>query len=151
MTVLVVVLAFAGVGVKSCFFDGAEKGAATAEGKASKEKAKPVEEAVAYAEAAPAAPAAPAEDASYSDVAVQSAAMIALKEKLTDPGSAKFRRVTVHRQSSGTKVVCGEVNAKNRAGGYNGYVRFVSLGTTEYTYLEQEVEDMNSLWREVCR
>jgi hypothetical protein len=38
---------------------------------------------------------------------------------LTDPGSAQFRNVV---QMPG--YVCGEVNAKNRMGGFNGYRRF---------------------------
>ncbi|MBC6982903.1 hypothetical protein [Caulobacter sp. 17J80-11] len=86
-----------------------------------------------------------------SDAAVVVGAQKAVKEKLTDPDSAKFRSLSVYRQSSGVKVVCGEVNAKNRAGGYNGFERFISAGTTKYTWLEQEADDMNSLWREVCR
>lgn len=91
------------------------------------------------------------EEAGYSDTAVTAAALQAVKWKLSDPASAKFRSVRVYRQGSGTKAVCGEFNAKNRAGGYNGYERFVSAGTVEHTWLEQQVEGMDAVWQSVCR
>jgi hypothetical protein len=40
-------------------------------------------------------------------------------ERLIDPDSAQFRNVTVVGDS-----VCGEVNSKNRFGGYVGFQRF---------------------------
>lgn len=43
---------------------------------------------------------------------------------LRDPQAARYRNVWVHTLPKG-EVVCGEVNAKNRAGGYEGYARFV--------------------------
>ena len=49
-----------------------------------------------------------------------------------DPDSAKFRNLTGHGlKSDGTGsqmmvALCGEVNAKNRSGGYVGYKRFLA-------------------------
>lgn len=52
-------------------------------------------------------------------------------ERLSDPDSAKFRNEwlasgwTAWRTE--TSILCGEVNAKNRMGGYVGYVKFSSV------------------------
>lgn len=48
----------------------------------------------------------------------------AVKETLFDPNSAEFRND--HVMSDGT--VCGEVNAKNRMGGYVGFTEY-AVGT----------------------
>lgn len=48
----------------------------------------------------------------------------AVRQRLVDPESTKFRNV---RHVEG-ELVCGEFNAKNRAGGYVGYRRFVYTG-----------------------
>ena len=42
-----------------------------------------------------------------------------IRAKLSDPASAQFRSVVVYRDA-----VCGEVNAKNRFGGYIGFTAF---------------------------
>jgi hypothetical protein len=89
--------------------------------------------------------------ATYSDTTVTASALQAVKSQLVDPDSAKFRSVRVYQQASGTKAVCGEVNAKNRAGGFNGYERFVSAGTSQHTWLEQQVSGFESVWSQVCR
>lgn len=89
-------------------------------------------------------------DATYSDSAVQAAAMSRVKDKLVDPGSARFRDVEVVLQPGGTKAVCGQVNAKNRAGGYSGYEHFISAGTAEFTWLESQVPDFDAAWNQVC-
>lgn len=47
-----------------------------------------------------------------------------VREKLRDPPSAQFRNVHVNRLDS--KTVCGEVNAKNAFGGYQGFMRFAA-------------------------
>ncbi|MGE5565886.1 MAG: hypothetical protein ACM3YN_07015 [Parcubacteria group bacterium] len=90
------------------------------------------------------------DDGGYSNVSVISAAESAVKAKLVDPDSAKFRNVVVRQQSSGTKAVCGEVNAKNRAGGYKGFERFISAGTNDYTWLRQETKGFAAAWNEIC-
>lgn len=56
---------------------------------------------------------------------VQSQAEELVRGQLSDPGSAEFRAVRVVRDQYGSNAVCGEVNAKNRAGGYAGFRRFM--------------------------
>lgn len=102
-------------------------------------------------EEATANPEPPASDRTYSDTAVKAAAMSAIKNAAVDPSSVRFRNVTVAEQSSGTKAVCGEFNAKNRMGGYKGYERFVSAGTGQYTWIESEVADFEAAWTSICR
>lgn len=47
-----------------------------------------------------------------------------VREALADPESATFRNLSYH---AATKAVCGEVNAKNRMGGFVGFTRFYAL------------------------
>lgn len=47
-----------------------------------------------------------------------------------DPESARFRDLKIMKTPKGYFQLCGEVNGKNRNGGYVGYQRFVS-GTGE--------------------
>lgn len=49
----------------------------------------------------------------------------AVARDLLDPESATFRDVTLFAKPNGSTRVCGQVNAKNRFGGYVGYVGFV--------------------------
>lgn len=49
-----------------------------------------------------------------------------LTRQFKDPGSAQFRNVFISGKS--LKVLCGEVNAKNSYGAYNGFNRFYSTG-----------------------
>jgi len=49
---------------------------------------------------------------------------VQVREALTDPESATFRNTSYH---GATKAVCGEVNAKNRMGGFVGFTRFYAL------------------------
>jgi hypothetical protein len=44
-----------------------------------------------------------------------------VSEGLVEPESAKFRNMTFNRVSN---AVCGEVNARNRMGGFTGFTRF---------------------------
>jgi len=46
-----------------------------------------------------------------------------IKSSLIDPKSAMFRNVLISR-AKGAPAVLGEVNSKNRFGGYTGYKRF---------------------------
>lgn len=52
--------------------------------------------------------------------AISDAQQLAARD-LADPGSAQFRNVAYYPNG---KSVCGEINAKNRMGGYVGYRRF---------------------------
>ena len=54
----------------------------------------------------------------------------AVRHGLKDPDSAQFRdlyEVPSMRDDSGSRAVCGEVNARNSYGGYVGFRRFLYL------------------------
>jgi hypothetical protein len=71
------------------------------------------------------------------------------KEKLKDPDSAEFRDVRFY-SGAGVPVACGEVNAKNGFGGYNGFERFVALGP-EGAFLDSEVSGgIAGVWGKFC-
>jgi hypothetical protein len=59
----------------------------------------------------------------------------AVRLTLSDPDSAKFRNI---RQV--TLGYCGEVNAKNRFGGYTGFMHFVYMNGTAHFPLPHEIE-----------
>lgn len=92
----------------------------------------------------------PRSEEAPSDVSVISGAQQAVKRQLVDDRSARFKNVYVVAQSSGAKAVCGEVNSKNRAGGYAGYQHFISAGTESTTYLEEQVPDFAEAWNQLC-
>lgn len=50
---------------------------------------------------------------------------------LSDPDSAKFRNDRIAKSG----YLCGEINAKNRMGGYIGFKKFIA-GTGERNYIE---------------
>jgi len=52
-------------------------------------------------------------------------ALTNVKQRLFDEGSAQFRNV---RANFAGDAVCGEVNAKNKMGGYVGYRQFIVMG-----------------------
>ena len=77
-----------------------------------------------YAGKSKAAPApSAAELAQAADGALLAAGQGRISRGLLDPDSANFRDVFV---SPNRDTVCGQVNAKNRKGGYVGYRRFVA-------------------------
>jgi len=47
-----------------------------------------------------------------------------VRDALADPNSAEFRNLSIREV---TGAVCGEVNAKNRMGGFVGFTRFYVL------------------------
>jgi len=55
--------------------------------------------------------------------------------ELIDPDSAKFRDVQIVGNA-----ICGEVNAKNRQGGYTGFTSFVYLIDKEVVGMERDTE-----------
>ncbi len=63
------------------------------------------------------------------DSALLKRAKAAVKEQLNDADSAKFRNLKVRNGDKG-KIVCGEVNAKNRFGGYVGFQHFIAIGNS---------------------
>ncbi len=91
-----------------------------------------------------------AEKGVLSDTEVIAAAQTVIKNAAVDPASVRFRNVRAYRQQSGMKAVCGEFNAKNRAGGYNGFERFISAGVAEHTWTERDVADFESAWASLC-
>lgn len=66
-----------------------------------------------------------------------------VKSQLVDPQSAIFRN---------QKGYCGEVNSKNRMGGYGGFVRFIALGPEKYDVMIEGAtySDFNEMWRDYC-
>jgi hypothetical protein len=77
----------------------------------------------------------------------------AVTAKLKDPESAQFRNTFFHMAKLDGKEVpvsCGEVNSKNSFGGYGGYQRYISAGSAELTYLEEEMADFSQAWKLMC-
>lgn len=86
-------------------------------------------------------------DQNNKEETVRLIAMVWVKAKLKDPDSAQFRNLQYT-----PPFVCGEVNAKNSFGGYNGFERFIT-GTRDATFLESEVPpgDMDKAWQKYCK
>jgi hypothetical protein len=77
----------------------------------------------------------------------------AVASTLKDPSSAQFRKVFFHMakiEGKNVPMSCGEVNSKNSFGGYNGYQRYISAGTPDLSYLEEEVADFGKAWKLMC-
>ena len=74
-----------------------------------------------------------------------------MKAKLKDSKAAEFRNVFFHRGADGIPMTCGEVNSKNSFGGYTGFQKFVSGGSVDVTFLEEEVADFAPVWNRFCR
>lgn len=74
----------------------------------------------------------------------------AVKTRLKDPRSAEFKDVFFFKGKEGVPVACGQVNAKNSLGGYTGFKHFVSAGSPDLTYLENEVTDFAAVWKKFC-
>lgn len=71
-----------------------------------------------------------------------------IRKKLKDPSSAKFQN-SLFVEFEGIPMVCGEVNAKNSFGAYEGFQRFVA-GGSNMAFLESEVADFENLWSQIC-
>jgi hypothetical protein len=78
--------------------------------------------AVALAACEPTVPVAVARAPAVSAETELAQALVA--DSLKDPASAQFRGVESFILSTGDRVVCGEVNAKNSYGGYAGFSPF---------------------------
>jgi hypothetical protein len=59
-------------------------------------------------------------------------AKAAVSRKMKDPSSTQFRELTLY-DHNGIMIVCGEVNAKNSYGAYDGYFPFVSVDGAVFT------------------
>lgn len=71
-----------------------------------------------------------------------------VKESLLDSDSAKFRN---------QKGNCGEVNAKNRMGGYTGFTRYIYFPKDKSVIIESDAKDsifttqvVDGLWASKC-
>lgn len=71
------------------------------------------------------------------DLKVADAGMASVRDSLFDVESARWRdvRVVVKNAPNGRlRTLCGEVNAKNRFGGYTGFQRFIATGQIGATF-----------------
>lgn len=70
-----------------------------------------------------------------------------VRRNLFDPEAAKFRNI---------KGNCGEINAKNKMGGYTGYRRFIYNSETDTVSIEEDSDGfynskvMDILWEKKC-
>ena len=92
-----------------------------------------------------------ADDEEYQKIGWIAKGKVAVKLRLNDPDSAQFRNVYFHRGKDNLPLTCGEVNSKNGFGGYVGFQHFISGGSPEYTFFENEVEDFAVAWKRLCR
>lgn len=58
------------------------------------------------------------------DITETTLAEQAITSRLRDPTSAQFREVTGYSLPDGSRIICGEVNARNGFGGYAGFSPF---------------------------
>lgn len=67
-----------------------------------------------------------------------------VRDALLDPSSAQFRNQNGN---------CGEVNAKNRMGGYIGFNRYVYVQKTDHVIVGDKDNEyvVDALWNAVCR
>lgn len=73
-----------------------------------------------------------------------------VKERLKDPDSAKFKNLYPSTPPGGGVIICGEVNAKNKYGGYGGFRRFFSTGFS-VRFKEDDPETFDGIYETVCR
>lgn len=76
----------------------------------------------------------------------------AVRNKMKDPGSVRFRNSRFHIFQERTAMVCGEVNAKNGFGGSTGYQRYIAAGETFGPVLEEMMSsgEFAKTWNEIC-
>ncbi|MDD2468785.1 MAG: hypothetical protein PHI97_32830 [Desulfobulbus sp.] len=88
------------------------------------------------------------------NIAMMQKGMDAVKARIKNPSSAKFRNVHFHRSSNGIPMTCGEVNSRDGLGDYDGFQKFISAGRSDLTLLESQVQnqgrDFSSIWKRFC-
>lgn len=161
----IIVLAFAGIGVRSCFFAGPNHEQAKQERALSARGAPPSSAArtgddavVAVPSSVPDAVAVPTpKKGSHGEQADDGASVFLaesqIRDRLKDPGSVKFSHISVHTEPhGGSHIVCGLVNSRNGFGGYTGTERFMSNGTPEATFMEEQAtpREFRKAWTELC-
>jgi len=72
-----------------------------------------------------------------------------LKLQLVDPESLNLRNIQTVELENGASIVCGEMNAKNRSGGYNGFQRFFVAGQI-VRLASVEPETFAGVWEMIC-
>jgi len=74
-----------------------------------------------------------------------------LAEALVDAPSARYRGEFLSISEDGEMVsLCGEVNSKNRMGGYAGFTRFISVGDGQVIFEHQEGSAFRFVWPVWC-
>lgn len=82
-----------------------------------------------------------------SEYAIIRVGQRSVESRLKDADSAKFRNQFVGKSG----VPCGEVNAKNGFGGYNGFKRYIaSGGGVSVVEDEMPVEQFEATWQKLC-
>lgn len=66
----------------------------------------------------------------------------AVRNVLVDPASAQFQAITAHPRGGTAETYCGEVNARNRMGGYDGFKRFVFIPATGEVRIDPAFTDL---------
>lgn len=79
-----------------------------------------------------------------SEANMEKRAQDVLANVLNDPASAQFRELkyaTAHEKGKpDEKVICGQVNAKNRFGAYIGFHRFIASTTDNFAAVDPETQ-----------
>lgn len=74
----------------------------------------------------------------------------AVRSVLKDGDSAQFKDVFFSNTVKGVPIACGQVNSKNSFGAYSGFQHFVSAGTSNLTFLEEQATDFHKVWNKFC-
>ena len=74
-----------------------------------------------------------------------------IQYRMTDPASTVFRDVHLHRGTEGVPAVCGQVNSKNRLGGFAGYERFIAAGSVHVLESDMQPGAMDVSWARFCQ
>ncbi|MEC8124588.1 MAG: hypothetical protein VX125_12210 [Pseudomonadota bacterium] len=74
-----------------------------------------------------------------------------IKNISKDPNSLKFRNITTNKTQKFGEIACGEFNSKNSLGGYIGFTRFISNGSTIFIEGENDSSiPFSKIWKEGC-
>jgi hypothetical protein len=72
-----------------------------------------------------------------------------IRAGLRDPESARFRNESISMNRDGA-TLCGQVNFKNSAGGYEGFQRFISGEVPALLERTISADEMNRQWNKLC-